>query len=218
MTDTASNSSKTFDTQFELLKIELDLVNKAIGQQDEITKSIKNWSIVTWTASIGLAVSQPRLHPFLWLTAVIPFLFWFVDASFRRIQRSFIVRVKDIADYVNSSPFQNSVQSGAPIEFPCCRCEVPDGFVRIRHYGFLANRCRRHALAKIRHLIGAREPAAYETLDVTQWLQETLGIDPSCCPCCGEPLHEIVFPRCYVPLKLAKSLPELAASMARAPP
>ena len=95
---------------------------------------------------------------------------------------------------------------------------LPDGFVRIRHYGFLANRCRRHALAKIRHLIGAREPAAYETLDVTQWLQETLGIDPSCCPCCGEPLHEIVFPRCYVPLKLAKSLPELAASMARAPP
>ena len=117
MTETESNS-KTFDAQFELLKMELDHVNKAIAQQDEITKSIKNWSIVTWTASVGLAVSQPRLHHFLWLTAVIPFLFWFVDASFRRIQRSFIVRVKDIADHVNSESFRNSAATGAPIDFP----------------------------------------------------------------------------------------------------
>lgn len=118
MADERANTTKTFDAQLELLKMELDLVNKAIGQQDEITKSIKNWSIVTWTASIGLAVSQPQLHPFLWLTAVIPFLFWFVDASFRRIQRSFIIRVKDIADHVNSDSFRNSAETGAPIDFP----------------------------------------------------------------------------------------------------
>ncbi|MEO0793954.1 MAG: hypothetical protein AAFX93_02260 [Verrucomicrobiota bacterium] len=118
MADEVTNSTRAFDTQFDLLKMELDLVNKAIGQQDEITKSIKNWAIVTWTASIGLAVSQSQLHPYLWLTAVIPFLFWFVDASFRRIQRSFIVRVKDISDHVNSQSFRNAAETGEATDFP----------------------------------------------------------------------------------------------------
>lgn len=35
---------------------------------------------------------------------------------------------------------------------------LPKGLMRIRHYGFLANRCRRHALAQIRAALGA-EPS-----------------------------------------------------------
>jgi len=36
---------------------------------------------------------------------------------------------------------------------------LPAGFVRIRHYGFLANRCRRDNVARIRCLLGADRPA-----------------------------------------------------------
>jgi hypothetical protein len=113
-----STDRRTFNTQFELLKMELELVNSAIRQLDDITKSIKNWSIVTWTASIGLAVSQQQLHAFVWLTAIVPFLFWFADSSFRRIHRSFIVRLRDIAEYVNSEPLAASAEAAAPIKFP----------------------------------------------------------------------------------------------------
>jgi hypothetical protein len=31
---------------------------------------------------------------------------------------------------------------------------LPKGLMRIRHYGFLANRCRKHKLAKIRKWLG----------------------------------------------------------------
>ncbi len=40
---------------------------------------------------------------------------------------------------------------------------LPKGFVRIRHYGFLANRCRKDKLAKIREVLGqVVEPEAAE--------------------------------------------------------
>ena len=59
-----------FDYQFRLLEKELDLIGSTIRQIDEITKSIKNWTIVTWTASVGLAIPKYNLrllqkpHPF----------------------------------------------------------------------------------------------------------------------------------------------------------
>ncbi len=42
---------------------------------------------------------------------------------------------------------------------------LPKGFVRIRHYGFLANRCRKDKLAKIREVLGqvAEEAPADES-------------------------------------------------------
>ena len=116
--DPSTADSKLFDVQYELLKTELDLVNSAIRQQDDITKGIKNWSIVTWSASIGLCASTPNLQQYTWMTAIVPTLFWFVDASFRRIQRTFITRVVDISTYVNSQSFQRSVRSRTALDFP----------------------------------------------------------------------------------------------------
>jgi len=42
---------------------------------------------------------------------------------------------------------------------------LPDGFMRIRHYGYLANRHRRQKLATCRRLLGVLEPAATEAED-----------------------------------------------------
>ena len=106
-----------FDSQFELLKTELAHIDGAIRQFDEITKSVKNWTIVTWTASLGLALKEPGLRDFVWLTALIPAVFWIVDGSFRRIQRSFILRIGDISKYMNSDAFKRAAQMGNAIEF-----------------------------------------------------------------------------------------------------
>jgi hypothetical protein len=109
---------RTFDVQLEMLKMELTHIDGAIRQHDEITKSVKNWAIVTWTASVGLALKDPNLHGFVWLTAVVSIVFWFVDGSFRRIQRSFISRVRQISEFVNSEDFKVAADNGAPMDFP----------------------------------------------------------------------------------------------------
>jgi hypothetical protein len=68
---------------------------------------------------------------------------------------------------------------------------LPDGFHRIRHYGFLANGCRRARLDTIRQLLRApaidREPAAAPVTTPRRTL-----FDPSVCPCCGGQLRIVL--------------------------
>ena len=66
---------------------------------------------------------------------------------------------------------------------------LPDGFTRIRHYGFMANRHRRERLRQIRGLLGATAPVPASPAEtLAQWLAATLGIEINNCPCCGSKL------------------------------
>ena len=47
--------------QLKIFDKALELINTAIRQIDDITKGIKNWAIVTWTASVGLALGSKHL-------------------------------------------------------------------------------------------------------------------------------------------------------------
>ncbi len=62
---------------------------------------------------------------------------------------------------------------------------LPDGFVRIRHFGFLANRAKKHALSQCRKLLGL-SPALPEIpkRSAQDLLRDLTGIDLSRCPCC----------------------------------
>ena len=113
-----AEAKRLVDIQLEMLNVELDHISGTIRQHDEITKSIKNWAVVTWTASVGLSLKETNLHTFIWMTAIVPIVFWIVDGSFRRIQRSFISRIQEISDYVNSSNFRMAFEQGTPLEFP----------------------------------------------------------------------------------------------------
>ena len=61
---------------------------------------------------------------------------------------------------------------------------LPKGFVRIRHYGFLANRYRSRNLAAIRRLMALPEPSGATVTTVEELLRQLTGIDISVCPCC----------------------------------
>lgn len=78
---------------------------------------------------------------------------------------------------------------------------VPDRFLRIRHYGFLANRDKRKSLARCRALLGVLPPVAAEDQRRTRddWLRDILGVDPGRCPCCGHVLHRVPLPPSLVP-------------------
>jgi hypothetical protein len=62
---------------------------------------------------------------------------------------------------------------------------LPSGFVRIRHYGLLGNRCRRAKLARCRTLLAqpAPEPVADPESAEAMMLRLT-GIDLHRCPHC----------------------------------
>jgi len=64
---------------------------------------------------------------------------------------------------------------------------LPNGFVRIRHYGLFANRYRTRNLERVRELLGAESPAV-EPAKREDWQTVVLrvtGQDPTLCPECG---------------------------------
>lgn len=73
---------------------------------------------------------------------------------------------------------------------------LPAGFVRIRHYGLLANRCKADALPLCRRALGQVEPPpAPEPKSVAQWMQQWTGMDITRCPVCGhQPLERHPLP------------------------
>ena len=68
---------------------------------------------------------------------------------------------------------------------------VPDGFHRIRHFGFLANRHRAEKLALCRALLAAPTP---EPPSARRWqdrLRDLTGEEVELCPCCGGRMQTI---------------------------
>jgi hypothetical protein len=69
---------------------------------------------------------------------------------------------------------------------------LPDGFHRIRHYGFLANGHRVAKLALIRGLLDQEPPETIRrTGDYRERLRDLIGINIDCCPGCGGPMRVI---------------------------
>ena len=66
---------------------------------------------------------------------------------------------------------------------------LPDGFHRIRHYGFLANGCRRARLATIRQLLPVTQGEFDEPTDDDPLVARLPRFDPTVCPCCGGTLR-----------------------------
>lgn len=73
---------------------------------------------------------------------------------------------------------------------------LPHGFMRIRHYGFLANRHKARTLRRCRELLGQpAEPPPRSPQSVRQWMQAVTGIDLTHCPHCGtRPLVRLPLP------------------------
>lgn len=110
-------TTDVISTQLEFLKLEIESINDAITQQDEITKNVKQWAIVAWCAAVGGALTSNELRPYVGATAAIPFLFWFVDTWHRRIQRKFIWRTIQISKFLNDGRLNDSIRSGSFVNF-----------------------------------------------------------------------------------------------------
>jgi len=63
---------------------------------------------------------------------------------------------------------------------------LPSGFVRIRYYGFLANRKRNENLNAIRHFMGVSAPAEKQVTCLEEMMLQLTGTDITTCPCCNK--------------------------------
>jgi hypothetical protein len=63
---------------------------------------------------------------------------------------------------------------------------LPKGFVRIRHYGFLANKNRRANLSRIRRLLKLPPQLEQVNASIEDMMVELTGIDITQCPCCNK--------------------------------
>lgn len=62
---------------------------------------------------------------------------------------------------------------------------LPEGFMRIRHYGFLANRSKKHDLNRIRSLLGCiPQPSSTADKTTRELMLQLTGIDITQCPFC----------------------------------
>ena len=78
---------------------------------------------------------------------------------------------------------------------------LPDGFHRVRHYGYLANGGRVAKLAHCRHLLAAPEPTPPPVAaDYRERYEQITGRSLDRCPCCGGSMIEVgIIPRAAAP-------------------
>ena len=103
--------------QLDILKQELDTISQIIGRIDGITQTTKNWAIVTWTGSLGFMLAREDLRQYIIITAILPLLFWFVDAWWRRLQGRSVYRTQQIRDFLNGERLVDSFSQLRVVNF-----------------------------------------------------------------------------------------------------
>ena len=108
------------EVQLDLLKAEIETIDRAIVNKDEATRQIKKWTITVWVAATGFVatdhLTSPEPGTYLWSlgTVTIPIMFASLEKHHKRIQRKFIWRAGKIYDFVNGPRQDRSL--GAAIE------------------------------------------------------------------------------------------------------
>ena len=85
---------------------------------------------------------------------------------------------------------------------------LPNGFMRIRHFGFLANRCKKQNLSRCRQLLQLAAPQAnLPAKSALQLMRELTGADLSRCPQCQSGILMVI------QILPSAAIPPLAARM-----
>lgn len=111
------HKEQAFEFQVELLKVEIDLINQTITRFDEHTRATRNWAIVIWTGSIVLALGDADLRKYVILTAILPVLFWLIDARWTTLLRRFLYRLDKISEFLNSVGLAESFKQQRLVDF-----------------------------------------------------------------------------------------------------
>ncbi|MEJ6399152.1 hypothetical protein [Yoonia sp. 208BN28-4] len=102
-----------FDLKYSILLEEWKACGSNIGRLDGIVFTIRGWAITTTTAAIAYAYT--KADPEVCMLVLIPLLLlWIIDAMFKTFQRVFIVRSKEIEQYLVSDQFKVDFDGRSP--------------------------------------------------------------------------------------------------------
>ncbi|MGE0451934.1 MAG: hypothetical protein AB7O37_07960 [Vicinamibacteria bacterium] len=102
--------TKRLEYQLDFLRLEYQVINQAIGRFDDVTQATKNWAVVIWAGGLALLLGAAEMRRYILVTAVLPLVFWFIDAQWRRIQRSFVFRLELISRFLNGDDLLESLR------------------------------------------------------------------------------------------------------------
>jgi len=86
----------------EILKQEIEIIDKTIARIDQIQQSVKNWAITIWGGSLYLIVQYlDKSCVMILATAIIPLLFGYIDVVWKRQILKVSYRQKKISDFIN---------------------------------------------------------------------------------------------------------------------
>jgi hypothetical protein len=109
--------NESFKYQLDCLKIEIDLVDKAIASLETITQNVKNFSVGIWIASTTVFLGQSELRKYVGFTALLPLLFWFIDAWWVHLHRGAILRMRKIKEFLNTEDVAESFKQQKLVNF-----------------------------------------------------------------------------------------------------
>jgi len=123
--------ASAFELSNAILMKEWDFTQANIGRFDTIMYTIRAWSLTALTGGIGVAASEhtPQL---MLLVAIVAMALWFLDALHKSFQRVFILRSREIEDYLQSPEFRDDHRLERWIGF-----RTPDTAGRLRNRGVL---------------------------------------------------------------------------------
>lgn len=91
------NSMMESNQQFDLLKTELEIIQRQIDKYDQLSMTIKAWSVTLWAASIGWSFQVKR--PEIILVAIfIVLAFWVLDAVNKNFREDYKKRRTEISN------------------------------------------------------------------------------------------------------------------------
>jgi hypothetical protein len=90
--------------QKDILRQEIELIDRAIARIDHIQLSLKNWSVVIWGGSLYLVTKDLDLPGVIvMMTALIPVMFGILDLIWTRQLLIVGYRQEKIAEFINGN-------------------------------------------------------------------------------------------------------------------
>ncbi len=109
---------RAFEYQLKMLEKEVDNIERGIARFDDHARATRNWTVLTWTGAIAALISQvPQYHQYIGITAVVPLLFWLVDARWTFLLRTFVYRQDKIAEFLNGPNLVESFKKQELVNF-----------------------------------------------------------------------------------------------------
>ncbi len=91
---------------------EVKIIQQAVSKLDDLSFKIKGWCI---TLLSGLIIYCLQLNIegiiIIFVSIFIPLLFWLLDATFKLYQRAFLVRLKDIQEFINKKAYYSKSEN-----------------------------------------------------------------------------------------------------------